>query len=56
MPKNTEDSVTVILGWGPFCYFANLESQILNILSKVGSKFCISHHDNGILLEIWKEP
>lgn len=54
MPKNTVGSVTVILGWGTLCYFANLESQILNILSKVGSKFCISHHENGILLEVWK--
>lgn len=56
MPKNNEGSILVILGWGAFCYFINLESQILNILSKVGSKFYISHHDSGILLEIWKGP
>lgn len=51
-----ERSITVILAWGTFCYFVNLESQILSILSKVGSKFYLSHHDNGILLEIWKRP
>lgn len=51
MAKNIEGSVKMILYWRKLPLIFKLE--ILG--TSVGSQFCLSHHDEGILLEVRKE-